>query len=100
MLITVPAFMSFLYIPILLVRVWMERLGLIKKSFERSNEEQGRISQRQFIAHGKLTNSVLNWLEGIEQRKLDNMRKVSFGSSIILVAVNETDCGNIASGDL
>ena len=86
MLITVPAIMRFLYIPILLVRVLMERLGLIKKSFERSNEEQGRISQRQFIAHGKLTNSVLNWLEHKEQQKLEKSSKICFGSSIILVA--------------
>ena len=86
-------FMSFLYIPILLVRVWMERLGLIKKSFERSNEEQGRISQRQFIAHGKLINSVLNGLEFMEQRWLEKKRKIGFGSSIILVAMNAIDCG-------
>ncbi len=92
-------FMSFLYIPILLVRVWMERLGFIKRSFERSNEEQDRISQRQFIAQGKLTNSVLNWLEHIEQQKLEKSSKICFGSSIILVALKVTDCGNRASGD-
>ena len=84
-------FMSFLYIPILFVRVWMERLGLRKRSFERSSEEQGRIYQRQFIAHGKLINSVLNGLEFMEQRWLEKKRKIGFGSSIILVAKNEAN---------
>ena len=84
-------FMSFLYIPILFVRVWMERLGFIKKSFNRSNDEQEIISRKQFIAHGIIINSVLNWFEGIEQRRLENNEKICFGSSIILVAMNATD---------
>ena len=86
-------FMSFLYVPILFVRVWMERLGFIKKSFNRSDDEQDRISQKQFIARGKLTNSVLNWFEHIEQQRLEKNSKISFGSSIIMVAMNMADCG-------
>lgn len=81
-------FMSFLYVPILIVRVWMEHLGFLKKSFDRSKDEQERISQKQFIAHGKLTNSVLNWFEHMEQQKLEKNSKIIFGSSIILVAAN------------
>lgn len=81
-------FMSFLYIPIFVIRVWMERLGLIKKSSERSQTEQEQISQKQFIAHGKFTNTVLNWFEHMERRRLESNRKIHVGSSVILVAMN------------
>lgn len=86
-------FMSFLFVPILIVRVWMERLGFLKRSFDRSRDEQERISQKQFIAYGKLTNSILNWFEHMEQQRLEKNSKISFGSSIILVAMNAVECG-------
>ncbi len=81
-------FMSFLYLPIFIVRVWMERLGIIKKKADRSQEERKKIAQKQFVSQGKLTNSVLYWLENRELRRLENARKIPFGSSIILVAKN------------
>jgi len=81
-------FMSFLYVPILIVRVWMERLGLIKKSYDRTDVEQEIISQKQFITQGKIINTVLNWFEIKEQQRLEEKRKICFGSSIIIVAQN------------
>ena len=87
-------FMSFLYVPILFVRVWMERFGFIKKRYDRSIEEQDKLSEKQFLTQSKLTNYILDWFEHMEQQKLEKNSKISFGSSIILAAVNVTDSSN------
>lgn len=84
-------FMSFLYLPILVVRVWMERLGLIQKSGKRTEEEAKKIRQKQFVSTGKVTNMVLRWLGRTERRWLKKGRKIPFGSSVILVAENKKE---------
>lgn len=83
-------FMSFLYLPILVMRVWMERLGLIQKSGKRTVEEAKKIRQKQFVSTGKMTKTVLRWFWRMERRQLIHGQRLPFGSSIILVAENKS----------
>jgi len=78
-------FFEFLFFPILFVRVWMEKLGLLKRSGERTEEEKRRIAEGQFKEKRGLVQKVLNILEHFELNRLLCERKVRFGSSILCV---------------
>lgn len=78
-------FFSFLYFPILIVRVGMEKIGLLKKSGERTMQERKDIARKQFKVKGRGVQSVLNMLEKMELQRLVGNKKVCFGSSIICV---------------
>lgn len=78
-------FFEFLFFPILLVRVWFEKVGLLKRSEKRTDEERKRIAAGQFLERKGMVGSVLNVLERFEINKLVRNRKVRFGSSIICV---------------
>lgn len=78
-------FMQFLYLPILLVRVWLERMGLLKKSTERTREEQQRVRKAQFEKRTGLVDWGLRFFERIEMRKIDRGRKIRFGSSVVII---------------
>lgn len=78
-------FMEFLYLPILLVRVWMERLGLLKKSMERTREEQQRITKAQFEKRTGPVEWVLHFFQNRELKKIDKDKKIRFGSSLLIV---------------
>lgn len=78
-------FMEFLYLPILLVRVWMERLGLLKKSMERTREEQQRITKAQFEKRTGPVEWVLHFFQNRESKKIDKDKKIRFGSSLLIV---------------
>ena len=82
-------FMSFLYFPILLFRVALEKIGLIKKTNERNKEDNDTIVKKQFISSNDLINNVLAWIENKEKRRIQKGKKLPLGSSIILVAINE-----------
>ena len=79
-------FMGFLYLPILLVRVWMEKIGVIKRTDQRSSEEGAEISDRQFICRNRIVNFGLNALQKTEIKMLAKSHTVPFGSSIVIVA--------------
>jgi hypothetical protein len=78
-------FMEFLYLPILLVRVGLEKIGFMKERSQRTKEEQEKITKAQFEKKSGFVGAVLNMLEMIELKRLVTNRKVRFGSSVILV---------------
>lgn len=78
-------FMEFLYLPILLVRVWMERIGLLKKSMERTREEEQRIRKAQFEKRTGPVGWMLHFFQDREFRKINKEKKIRFGSSLVIV---------------
>lgn len=78
-------FMEFLFLPILCVRVGMERLGLLKPAGERTPAEKKEVAEKQFKERGGVTRFALDVLERMELRRLVRGRRVRFGSSIICV---------------
>ena len=81
-------FMSFLYLPVLIIRVWFERIGLIKRREHRSSEEKMTIRKKQFEKKKGIIGSFLLLLEKIELKKLES-GGVPFGSSIVMVLEKE-----------
>ncbi len=79
-------FMGFLYLPILIIRVWMEKVGLIKKQQDRTEKEREKIADSQFKSKSTLVTKVLSVLFKLEKRLLKRPGRVPFGSSIIVVA--------------
>lgn len=82
-------FMSFLYAPILISRVLKERIGLIKKTTERTKEENSKVIQKQFISSNELINNFINWICHKEMTRLIRSKKIPLGSSVIIVAKKE-----------
>jgi hypothetical protein len=80
--------MEFLYLPILLVRVGLEKIGFVKERSQRTKEEQEKITKAQFEKKSGFVGAVLNMMEKIELKRLTKNRKVKFGSSVILVLKN------------
>ena len=78
-------FFEFLFFPILLIRVGLEKIGLLKRSEQRTEEEKKRIADRQFQKKKGIVNWALERMENIEISRLKRNRKVRFGSSIICV---------------
>lgn len=62
-------FMSFLFLPILIIRVWMEKIGLLKRADARSQEEKNKIADKQFKQRGGIINFVLESFEKHEIKK-------------------------------
>ena len=79
-------FMGFLFIPILIVRVFFERIGLLKRQDERTDEERKIIAESQFKSNIGLVNTILAFFERIELKIMNKQNRVPFGSSIIIVA--------------
>lgn len=82
-------FMEFLFLPILLVRVGMEKIGLLKAADKRSSSEKKAIAEKQFKERRGLTRIALDILEHAEMDRLTKNKKVRFGSSIICVLRKE-----------
>ena len=78
-------FMQFLYLPILGFRVGLEKMGIIKRHENRSEEEELRLNEKQFKTQSTQVNKALCFFETREVKKLMNNRKIPFGSSIIVV---------------
>lgn len=78
-------FMSFLFLPILLVRVSLEKIGFLKKAEDRSDEEREEIMKSQFKSQSKLVRWVLGFVEKWERRMMKKPDRVPFGSSIVVV---------------
>lgn len=78
-------FFSFLFLPILLVRVGMEKIGIIKRDEKRTEKEREQLQRKQFEERKGLVQLGLGILEAVEARKLKKGKTVRFGSSIICV---------------
>ncbi len=82
-------FFEFLFLPILIVRVWMENLGFIKRYEDRDIEEKENITNKQFKIRSRFVNVIISFLQRIERRQLKKAGVVKFGSSIVIVAVKK-----------
>lgn len=78
-------FMSFLFLPVLIFRAGLERTGILKKQWQRTEEEKEKITKTQFQVKNKIVKRVLYSIEKLERRALEKLGKVPFGSSIIVV---------------
>lgn len=81
-------FMGFLYLPILVMRVWMVKLGIIKSTDRRSVEERRHISNTEHKKQSGLVGHILSFVENRELKKIERGKRVLFGSSIIMVVKN------------
>ena len=79
-------FFSFLYIPIWLIRVLMEKLRISKRSEELSFEENARREANQHKKRNGIVSLVLKCFEGIEMLFLKRSIKLPFGSSVLVIA--------------
>ncbi len=78
-------FFEFGFLPILLIRVLFEKIGLLKRIEARNDSEKKKIADKQFKQRGGLIGFALNFFEKIELKRLVNNKKVRFGSSLICV---------------
>lgn len=78
-------FMSFLYFPLLVIRVWLEKLKLRKRAEQQSKKEREEMMNNQFLTPKGIIGGVLKLLETIEKRRLLKNKKVRFGTSIIVI---------------
>lgn len=76
---------EFLFLPILFVRVGLEKLGLLKRTEERTAEEKKRITEKQFKERQGIVQFVLSKLESWELKRLMGGKRVRFGSSAVCV---------------
>ncbi|MBQ4225981.1 MAG: methyltransferase domain-containing protein [Oscillospiraceae bacterium] len=79
-------FMSFLFVPILLIRVMLEKLGILKPQQERSSEEKEKIAKSQFRSRKGIVDIALGIFERSEAKLMEKNDLVPFGSSIIIIA--------------
>ena len=79
-------FMSFLFLPILFVRVFLEKIGLSKKMEEHTDEEREKIYQSQFKTRSRVVDAALSFFYGIERTLMRKEARVPWGSSIIVAA--------------
>lgn len=79
-------FFSFLFLPVFLIRVGMERVGFLKRQERRTEKERKRIMKKQFEARGGLIGSVLGSFEEWERSRLFKQQQIPFGSSALCVA--------------
>ena len=79
-------FFSFLFLPVLVVRVGMERIGILKRQEKRSEEERKKIMKAQFEERTGIIGRVLGWFEAWERARLLAGKSLPFGSSVLCVA--------------
>ena len=83
-------FFSFAFLPILLVRVFLEKIGILKKTSVRSKQELNEIAEKQHKERKGIVGAFLSFLEKIEIKRLINGSKIKFGSSLICVLTKKT----------
>ena len=77
-------FFSFLYLPILIVRVWLGKI--LNNQSQNDNSSQKRSnSKRQLLWGTKVVNKVLGVLERFELNRLLSNKKILIGSSLLVV---------------
>ena len=79
-------FFSFLFLPVLFVRVGMERIGLLKRQEKRTDEERKKIMKEQFEERKGIIGRALGWFEAWERARLLAGKQLPFGSSVLCVA--------------
>ena len=79
-------FMGFLFLPILFIRVFLEKLGVLKRQEERSDSEREKIAKSQFKRRRGIVSAVLGAFEALESCLMKKSSRVPFGSSIIITA--------------
>jgi len=83
-------FFQFLFFPILFIRVWLEKIGILKRNEERTEEEKKRITEGQFKERKGFVQWLLNIFEQAELKRLLYGKKVRFGSSILCILRKES----------
>lgn len=83
-------FMSFAFLPVLIVRVFLERFRRGTPLSARTEEEQRKIAQKKLIIGSRIVSGILSILEWIEDKLLSKSGIIPFGSSLIL-AVQKRD---------
>lgn len=78
-------FFSFLFLPILFIRVGMEKIGVLKRTEKRSAAERKKIDDQQFRERTGIVQAILNLFEKAEFNKLKKNKNIRFGSSILCV---------------
>ncbi len=79
-------FMQFLFLPILFIRVGLERLGILKRQDERTKEERAAVMDKQFKTNETgFVNRVLKAVEAIEYKRIMNGHRYVYGASVIMI---------------
>lgn len=76
---------SFLWLPIYLLRHVNEKLPFVKKVNERSEDEEVKVTNEQFLEPGGLIGVILNFLMSLEIRDIRAGKRIPFGSSLFCV---------------
>lgn len=85
-------FFGFLFLPVLFVRVGLEKIGILKRSEKRTAEEKKEIGRKQFQERRGLVRAILSILERRELCKLLKNKRVFFGSSVLCILENDSSC--------
>lgn len=72
------------------MRVWLEKVGLLKRSEERTEEEKRRITEGQFKERKGVVQWFLNILEQAELKRLLRGKSVKLGSSLLCILKKES----------
>lgn len=74
-----------------MIRVWLEKIGVLKKQGERTQKERKQIAQKQFKKRNGIVNATLMLFENRKLKVLSKLQdaKIKFGSSIILIACSK-----------
>lgn len=78
-------FFGFLFIPVLIIRVGLERLGILKRYENRNRDERKYIREKQFKEPHGMKGIILRIMENAEFKRMKNQKKIMFGSSLICV---------------
>lgn len=84
-------FFEFAFLPILLIRVFLEKLHILKRTDMRSKEEEEKIANDQFKERKGIVGAVLKFFEKQELKRLNKGTKIRFGSSLICVIEKISD---------
>lgn len=79
-------FMQFLFLPILFFRVGLEKLGILKRQDERTEEERASVMEKQFKTKDEgIVSRVLRVMEKVEYKRIMRGHRFVFGASVIMV---------------
>lgn len=94
-------FFGFLYFPVLMVRVIFERVGLLKRVEDRSEEEFDEVQKKQYINTNWLVGKILSV---VEKREFHNIivkeKRIRRGSSLFVVVRKQEEFVNGESQEI
>lgn len=76
---------EFLFLPVLIRRHIMEKLHLVKKVYERSKEEEDKVTNSQFLYPKGVVGWLLRKLLNYEYSMVEKNRTIGFGTSLFAV---------------